>query len=124
MATEKLETIFVSFPKTLAGIFTKDPDLIAICVPVLYLLAGFQIFDGLQVSLSGVCKGIKKTNIVLVASFIAYWLISIPLGYNLAFKYNMGLRGFWIGLIASAIALCVMMLFMLKRYFSQINKQL
>lgn len=116
--------IFVSFPRALAGLFTKDPDLIAVCVPILFLLAGFQIFDGLQVSLSGVCKGIKKTNIVLVASFIAYWLISIPLGYNLAFKYNMGLRGFWFSLITSSVALCVMMLFMLKRYFSQINKQL
>ena len=61
--------IFSIFPRQLAGLFTKDPKLITISVPVLYLLAGFQVFDGLQVALSGICKGIKKTNIVLVGCF-------------------------------------------------------
>ncbi len=113
--------IFSIFPRQLAGLFTKDPKLITISVPVLYLLAGFQVFDGLQVALSGICKGIKKTNIVLVANFVAYWLLSIPVGYNLAFTFNFGLRGFWLGLIMAAITLCVIMLTMLKNYFSKLK---
>lgn len=78
--------VFASFPNFLVGLFTNDFDLIKISVPVLYILAMFQIFDGLQVSLSGIFKGIKKTKIVMIANFVGYWLISIPLGYILAFK--------------------------------------
>lgn len=105
--------IFATFPEFLVKLFTNDNNLIKISVPILYILAVFQIFDGLQVALSGIFKGIKKTNVVLISNFVAYWLISIPLGYTLAFKYNLNIQGFWIGLACAAVILCVMMLSML-----------
>ena len=101
--------IVTLFPETLIGLFTKDMELIKICVPVVLLLGIFQVFDGLQVALAGIFKGLKDTKIVLIANFIAYWLISIPLGYTLSFKYNLTLKGFWIGLIFSAVVLCAIM---------------
>jgi MATE family multidrug resistance protein len=30
---------------------------------------------------------------------IAYWVIGLPLGYLLAFSYNLGASGIWLGLI-------------------------
>ena len=86
--------IFATFPEFLVRLFSRDEVLIKISIPVLYVLAIFQVFDGLQVALSGVFKGIKKTGVVLLSNFIAYWLISIPLGYTLAFHFNMNLKGF------------------------------
>jgi len=112
--------IVALFPRFLVGLFTIDSELISICVPVLYVMAGFQIFDGLQIALAGICKGIKKTNIVLIANFFAYWLISIPIGFVSAFKYHMGLVGFWIGLVVAAVSLCVIMILMLCNYFKKI----
>lgn len=109
--------VFLSFPRQIVGIFTVDSELFKVCVPVMLILAVFQLFDGLQISLSGICKGLKQTNIVLVANFIAYWLVSIPLGYTLAFKYNFMLNGFWIGLVASSVILCVTMILMLRKHF-------
>ncbi len=113
--------IFCSFPHILVGLFTKDAMLIKICVPVLFVVSIFQIFDGLQVALAGIYKGIKKTKIVLIANFFGYWLISIPLGYWLAFYKQMKLIGFWYGLLAAAIALCLFMLLMLSRYFTRLK---
>ena len=116
--------IFASFPHFLVGIFTSDAALIKISVPVLYILSIFQIFDGLQVSLSGIFKGIKKTKIVMIANLIGYWFISIPLGYTLAFKYNMNIMGFWWGLVSAAIILCSIMLVILRKYLSDMKKNL
>lgn len=107
--------IFASFPEFLVGLFTQDNTLIKISVPVLYIMAFFQVFDGLQVSLSGIFKGIKRTGVVLLSNFIAYWLISIPLGCLLAFHFNLSLRGFWLGLSSAAVILCTIMLVMLRR---------
>lgn len=112
--------IVALFPRFLVGLFTIDSELISICVPILYVMAGFQIFDGLQIALAGICKGIKKTNIVLIANFFAYWLISIPIGFVSAFKFHMGLVGFWIGLVVAAVSLCVIMILMLCNYFKKI----
>lgn len=107
--------IFATFPEFLVGLFTQDTALVKISVPILYILAVFQVFDGLQVALSGVFKGIKKTGVVLLANFVAYWLVSLPLGYVLAFYFGLNLRGFWYGLVSAAIMLCTIMLSMLKK---------
>ncbi len=113
--------IFCSFPHFLVSLFSKDLTLIKICVPVLYVVSIFQIFDGLQVALAGIYKGIKKTKIVLIANFIGYWLISIPLGYMLALKHGFMLKGFWYGLLFAAIVLCAQMLLMLFRYLKKLR---
>ena len=104
---------FATYPEFLVKLFTKDAELISISVPIIYILAMFQVFDGLQVSLSGIFKGMKKTGVVLASNFIAYWLISLPLGYILAFRYNLNIKGFWYGLVSAAIILCTIMSVML-----------
>ncbi len=107
--------IFATLPDFLVRLFTQDNLLIGISIPILYIMAVFQIFDGLQVAMSGIFKGIKRTGIVLLSNFVAYWLISIPLGCTLAFKYHLNLRGFWFGLMTAAVILCVMMSVMLLK---------
>lgn len=101
--------IFANFPEFLVKLFTSDVILIKIAVPIVYILSIFQIFDGLQIALSGIFKGLKKTNVILFSNFTAYWIISMPLGYFLAFKCNLYLKGFWIGLVSAAIVLCCIM---------------
>ena len=107
--------IFATFPQFLVKLFTQDNNLIKISIPVLYILSVFQVFDGLQVALSGIFKGMKRTGVVLISNFVAYWLISIPLGYTLAFHFHLNLRGFWYGLASAAIILCGMMSVMLLK---------
>lgn len=108
--------VFLTFRNSLAGVFTADVNLLKIAIPIIPVLALFQIFDGFQIALAGICKGIKQTNIVLIANFIAYWCVSVPVGYLLAFKYKLMLGGFWYGLVASAIILCIIMCVCLKMY--------
>lgn len=113
--------VFSTFPNLLVGLFTIDPKLIEISVPVLYILAIFQVFDGFQVALSGIFKGIKKTGIVLISNFTAYWLLFFPLGYILAFKYKLMLKGFWMGLGIAAIVLCIILLSVLTKYIKNLK---
>ena len=107
--------IFSTFPKAIVSIFTKDIKLYQIAIPIMYILSIFQIFDGIQISLSGICKGIKQTKIVLLANFLAYWCVSIPLGYYLGLVIGLKLIGFWIGLVCAAIVLCAVMLTKLRK---------
>ena len=99
------------------GLFTRDIELIKICVPIVYLLCFFQIFDGLQVSLSGIFRGIKQTTMVMISNFVGYWLIAFPLGCVFAFKLGLNLFGFWCALlIASAIICAIMGSIIIKRF--------
>lgn len=114
--------LFISFPKLIVGIFTVDGDIYKIVVPVMVVLGAFQVFDGLQISLSGICKGVKQTDIVLLANFLAYWCVSIPAGCLLGLVYNLKLIGFWIGLCLAAILLCLIMIYKLKKYYDKTYK--
>ena len=107
--------VFSTFPNFLVGLFTADQNLFKISVPILYILSIFQVFDGLQVALAGIFKGMKQTTIVLISNFTAYWLLFLPLGCYLAFKMNMNLKGFWYGLVIAAITLCIIMLSVLGK---------
>ena len=59
----------------------------------------------------------------MLSNFIAFWLIAIPLGLLLAFKFNMYLFGFWIALAVASIVLCSIMLFALLKNINYKNTQ-
>lgn len=98
------------FPTFILGLFTQDSELIRVSLPIIYLLAAFQLFDGLQVTLAGIFKGLKNTGIVLFANLIGYWLICIPLGTFLAFHFKLYLAGYWYATGAAAVVLNLILL--------------
>ena len=102
--------VFGLIPDRIVYLFTNDAELVKVCIPIVYTLCMFQVFDGLQVSLAGVFKGLKQTKIVMTANFIGYWLISLPLGSFFAFKLGLKLQGYWYGLLVSSVILCTIML--------------
>ena len=102
--------VFAAIPQTLISLFTADMDLIKIAVPVMYIVAAFQITDGLQVSLSGIFKGLKRTKFVMISNFISYILIGVSLGTFLGIVKKMYLTGCWLAIGISSIILTTIML--------------
>lgn len=110
------------FPEFLTSLFTTDIELINVCIPVVYVLCFFQVFDGLQVALAGVFKGLKNTKIVMISNVISYWLIAFPLGCLLGLHYKMNLLGFWASLAFSAVILCSIMYVVMQRQFKEYDR--
>lgn len=96
-------------PGVITSLFTSDAKLVEVCVPIIYTLCFFQVFDGIQATLGGIFRGLKHTEVILVGNFVAFWLIALPLGYLLAIKFKLNLIGFWYALIISIIILCTML---------------
>lgn len=116
--------LFASFPSFFARIFTNDQELISIVIPIVYAVAGFQCFDGLQVSCGGILKGLKKTFMVSLANFFGYILIGISLGAFLAFKMHLNLLGFWIGIgISSGLVGSILIFEIVKTYKKMLKAQ-
>jgi MATE family multidrug resistance protein len=92
------------FAEPIAGIYTKEANVIAIATLLLGYGAMFQIADVLQVVAISALRGYKDTRIPMYIMLASFWVIGIPLGYVLAYKDwivpEMGAPGFWIGLIA------------------------
>lgn len=97
--------IFAIFPEQLIRIFTTDPALVTIAVPVMYIVAAYQLSDGIQVSMSGIYKGLKRTKFVMFANVIGYAVIGISLGTYLGVLKKMYLFGCWLGIAISSVVL-------------------
>jgi MATE family, multidrug efflux pump len=90
--------VFVSIPKLIARAFSPDLAVIHVGATLLLVAAAFQLFDGLQTVATGALRGAGDTKTPMIANFVAYWLIGIPLGSVLCFNFGWGALGIWIGL--------------------------
>jgi multidrug resistance protein, MATE family len=90
--------VFVSIPKVIARVFSPDPAVVRVGATLLLVAAAFQLFDGVQVVTTGALRGAGDTKTPMLANFVAYWFIGIPLGYCLCFRLGWGALGVWIGL--------------------------
>lgn len=89
---------FVFAHNLLPHIYTKDQSVIHIAAQLLIIAGFFQLFDGTQVVGLGILRGLGDVNIPTIITFIAYWLIGIPLGYFLGIYLGLGVNGIWYGL--------------------------
>jgi len=114
--------LFIQIPDFLIRIFTNDEAVIKTALPVMFIVACFQIFDGMQVGFSGILKGLKLTKPIMLTTALAYWLVGIPIGCVLAFKYHIVLFGFWSGLALALLTASLISGTILIWKFRQLKK--
>jgi MATE family, multidrug efflux pump len=102
--------VFVAIPNVIARAFSPDPAVIRVGATLLLVAAAFQLFDGLQVVTTGALRGAGDTRTPMIANFVAYWLIGLPLGYVLGFPLGWGALGIWIGLCCGLMLIGSMLL--------------
>lgn len=90
--------MFIIFRNYLPTWYVDDPNVISIAAVLLVISAAFQISDGLQAVGLGVLRGLKDVKYPTWITFIAYWVLALPLGYFLGFTLKWGVNGVWIAL--------------------------
>ncbi|MFI3270946.1 MAG: MATE family efflux transporter [Pseudomonadota bacterium] len=107
-------TCIYVFRESMAHVYSHDAEVISIATLVMLYMALYQIPDNIQIISLGVLRGYNDTRYIFVSSTIAYWCISLPLGYILCFTDyivpKMGVVGFWCGLIVGLTTAGVMLL--------------
>lgn len=107
--------LFWLAPGPVIGLFIDraDPlnaDIVQFATVFLGIAAMFQIVDGLQVTTAGALRGYKDTRVPMLISLVAYWLIGFSTGVLLTFRFGLGGRGLWIGLVVGLTIASVLLL--------------
>jgi len=91
--------IFILFRNYLPTLYVNDEDVISYASSLLIIAALFQLSDGTQAVGIGVLRGLTDVKIPTAITFIAYWIVGLPVGYFLGFTLELGVQGIWIGLL-------------------------
>lgn len=103
--------IFVLANSIMPFIYTEDLSVVNIAAQLLIIAGFFQLFDGTQVVGLGVLRGIGDVNIPTFITFLAYWVVGIPVGYVLGFTFNLGVYGIWYGLTFGLLTASILLFF-------------
>jgi len=93
-----LGLILLLLPIPMLRVFTTDARVLAIGSRLLGIAAAFQLFDGTQAVTTGVLRGIGDTRTPMIMNVIGHWVLGLPVGYALCFRFAWGVTGLWIGL--------------------------
>lgn len=100
---------FIALNNFLPRFYISDEFVISKASMLLVMAALFQMSDGAQAVGLGILRGLTDVKIPTLITFIAYWILSLPIGYVLSFHYNFGVVGVWIGFIIGLTASAVML---------------
>lgn len=113
--------LFIVFKDQLPLLYNDNAEVVHIAASLLIIAALFQLSDGVQVIMLGALRGMKDVKIPTIITFIAYWLVALPLGYVLAFNYENGANGLWFGLF---MGLTIAGIAVLYRFIKLANKRI
>ncbi|MGI8783192.1 MAG: MATE family efflux transporter [Acidobacteriota bacterium] len=97
--------VFLIWPRSLLRIFTTDLSVIRAGVPLLFVAALFQLFDGLQSTTTGALRGAGDTRTPMICNLVGHWVVGLPTGYFLCFVMGWNVVGLWSGL-ATGLTFC------------------
>ena len=80
----------------IGGWFNDNAEVQAYVSVLIILMMIYQFGDGLQYTFANALRGIACVKPMVLYAFIAYFVISLPLGYTLGFTCGMGILGIWI----------------------------
>lgn len=115
-------TAFIVGKDILPTFFTKkeEVEVIQLASKLMIIAALFQLSDGIQVTALGMLRGLQDVKIPSIYTFIAYWVITIPLGYFLCVTMKMGAFGMWIAL---GLGLTISAVMLVKRFLNMSAKR-
>jgi MATE family multidrug resistance protein len=109
LVSTAMTVLFLAGGREIASWFIADRQVIQVASLLLGVAAVFQIFDGGQVINSAALRGLTDVKVPAAITFVAYWVIALPLGYLLGVRGAFGPSGIWSGLAAGLAAAAVLL---------------
>lgn len=107
--------VFILLRDDIPRLFTDNEEVIAITADLMFFVALYQLWDGMQNVSVGILRGLQDVKIIMPIAFVAYWLINLPAGYLLGIPGGMGASGFYLSYSFGLSAAALLMMWRIRR---------
>jgi MATE family multidrug resistance protein len=107
--------MFLVIPGPIARLFSDDPAILHVAIPLLMVAAVFQLSDGAQAIGAGALRGLGDTRATLVGNVIGHYGIGLGISLVCAYHFDLGVIGLWIGL---SVGLTVTGIYLVARFLA------
>ncbi|MFB5269518.1 MATE family efflux transporter [Paenibacillus enshidis] len=111
MVTVAIDLIVIAFRVPLMGIFTENPEIIRLGAQVLLLSLLLESGRTTNIVIISSLRAAGDAKFPVFIGLLSMVCMSLPLGYLLVFKLNMGLAGVWLAIAADEWTRAVIMYF-------------
>lgn len=101
----------------IGGWFTDSAEVSSTVISLMVPFFIYQFGDGLQITYANALRGIADVKPLMVIAFIAFFVISLPVGYFCGFVLNLGLVGVWMAFPFGLTSAGVMMWYCFKKVY-------
>lgn len=101
----------------IGGWFTDSTEVSATVISLMLPFFIYQFGDGLQITYANALRGIADVKPLMVIAFIAFFVISLPVGYICGFVFHFGLVGIWMAFPFGLTSAGVMMWLRFKKVY-------
>lgn len=106
-----LGSIYVALRFHLGSVYSNDAEVVNYVATLIPFVACVALFDGIQGVLSGVARGCGRQEMGAYVNLSTFYVIGIPIALVLAFHFNLGGQGLFIGLLSGLgsqmLTLCI-----------------
>lgn len=103
--------------------FTDSAEVSASVLTLMLPFFIYQFGDGLQINYANALRGIADVKPLMVIAFIAFFVISLPVGYLCGFVMGYGLVGVWMAFPFGLTSAGIMMWWRFRKMMNLANRQ-
>ena len=117
-------SVFLIGHKFFPTLYIDDTEVIQLAASLIIVVSLFQLSDGIQVVGLGALRGMADVKIPTYVTFLAYWIIGLPVGYFFGFTLEYGAIGVWYGLLIGLTITAVLLVFRFNYITKKLLKEL
>lgn len=106
----------------IGGWFTDSAEVSAAVLTLMVPFFIYQFGDGLQINYANALRGIADVKPLMIIAFVAFFVISLPVGYLCGFILNFGLVGVWMAFPFGLTSAGIMMWWRFRQQMRLNNK--
>lgn len=114
-------TLFIIFRYQIPALFTTNEQTIYIAAQMLIFISLFQVSDCLQAISISIMRGLQDVKVLMPIVFLSYIMINIPVGYILAFEFDLKANGLIMGFIVGLSCCAIMTILRVRKNIKRLE---